>query len=200
MLSSNYSIWTTIGISSNKLLAPHMTLLPQMSPPRPLPSLKIWKGLAGRGLGEWVEMALFCLGGWFCLFIIRIFIIVLCVSTHSVAHVWRSEDTLWESVLSFQNVDSGNQTQAGRMGASVFSHWVILPAMVSGLVVMVCLVSSQSASGKRIWKGIPDHLKMTTVTPAISNFMGTCEVLENEGNERWSRHWKYWDRMQAPGI
>lgn len=55
--------------------------------------------------------------------------------TRATAHLWSSEDNLWEPALSSHYVDSGDQTQPGL--ASAFYQLSLLPARERGAFVVV---------------------------------------------------------------
>lgn len=102
-----------------------------------------------------MEMVLSCLGGWFCIMIIIIIciicIIVLCVGTHSVTRV--EVRGCLVRISSFQPVDSGNQTQVGRMGGKCFSPLSRL-ARHGGCFGYGVLfgVQVRASVAKRIWR------------------------------------------------
>lgn len=142
-----------------------MTLLPQTSPQRPLPPLRTWKRLAGRDLEQWMEMVLFCLGGWFCIIIIIMCIIIFCVGTHSVTRVevrgclvrissFFPTCGFWESNSGWQD---GWQvffpTESSCQAWWLFWLWYFV------------WCPSQSISGQEnLERGVLDHLKMSAVT------------------------------------
>lgn len=39
---------------------------------------------------------------------------------NATAHVWKSQDSLWKSILSFHHVHSGYQTQVIGLGSKVY--------------------------------------------------------------------------------
>lgn len=175
MLSSSYSVWSTLRISSHTLLAAHITdsATSDISHKFP-PSFKDLERTCCRDLGEWMEMVLFCLGGWFCLFIIIIYIIVLCVGTHAMTRAAVREH-LWESVLSFQHVDSRTQTQVIGMGKCLFPLSRL--ARHSGCFGCGGLsgVQIRASVAKRIWReGFLTTWKSLQWPQTITNFMGTC--------------------------
>lgn len=48
-----------------------------------------------------------------------------CMCVCSKAHVWRSEDNLWESTLSFCHMDSRDPCSSSGLVASSLTHWAI---------------------------------------------------------------------------
>lgn len=168
MLSSSCSIWTTLGISSNMLTCPtYDSPISDISPKAP-PLLNTWKGLAGRDLGQWMEMVLSCLGGWFVLWwwlFALLCALLFCVWVHILWHVevrgclvrissFFPTCGFWESNSGWQD---GWQvffpTESSCQAWWQFWLW--------------CFVwySSQSISGQEnLERGVLEHLKSSAVT------------------------------------
>lgn len=58
----------------------------------------------------------------------------------AMSHMWRSEDNLWELVLTFQHMDLEVRTQVIRWAAITFMRWAVSTVLIIVVVVILIII------------------------------------------------------------